>query len=126
MDIVQSYSAVHETAKQCIETCLDNTVGYRSVCDENVEGATGTSEPANVVTSTDMDVQYGPETNQARYNRLGEKLKVSFAKLSEPDVDYNLYDKNFLKKNRVIVDVDRSNPVIIYLWMPVSTLYREK
>ena len=83
MDIVQSYSADHETAKQCIETYLDNTVGYRSVCDENVGGAIDTSEPANVVTSTDMDVQYVPETNQARYIRLQEKLKVSFAKLSE-------------------------------------------
>ena len=73
---------------------------------KNVEGAIDTSEPANVVTSTDMDVQYGPETNQARYNRLEEKLKVLFAKLSEPNEDHNLYDKNFLKKNRVIVDVD--------------------
>ena len=106
MDIVQSYIADNETAKQCIETCLGNTVGYRSACDENVEGVTDTGEPANVVTSTDMDVQYGPETNQARYNRLGEKLKVSFAKLTEPNEDYNLYDQNFLKKNRVIVDVD--------------------
>ena len=35
MDIVQSYIADNETAKQCIEICLGNTVGYRSACDEN-------------------------------------------------------------------------------------------
>ena len=40
MGIVQSYIVDNETAKQCIETCLGNNVGYRSACDENVEGLT--------------------------------------------------------------------------------------
>ena len=86
----------NETATQSMETCLHIAVGFGDVCDVDcIEASINTmGEPADVVTSTD-NVYFGPETNQARYGRLENKLKVSISKLNEED---KLYDKNFFKE----------------------------
>lgn len=60
---------------------------------------------------TNSQVQYGPETNEQRYDRLREKLKTTFSALGKVKKEHELYEDNCLNKERVIVDIDLLLPL---------------